>query len=187
MEFEEMQKIWDAQSNQPFYAIDENALHNRIQAKKRQSSHITNISELLLIIVYAGAGGLIFGIFRQDRNIFMYVMAAWMLGCALYLLISRIRRIRGNRRFDRSMRGDLDHAIAVATYQVRLSQIMLWNILPIGILILLGAWEGGKSIWVAGLILVCFGFAYYGGTLEHRIYKARKRELEMLKDKLEQQ
>lgn len=185
MEFEELQQIWDSQNNQPLYAINEAALHNRILAKRRQSRHIANISELLLIIVNAGAGGLTLGIFRQDRNIFMWIMAAWMLGSALYVLISRIRRMKSNKNFDRSMRNDLSDAISVATYQVRLSRIMRWNMLPIGILILLGAWEGGKSAWVAGVILLSFGFAYYASSWEHRIYKARRRELEILKSKLE--
>ena len=75
----------------------------------------------------------------------MYILSAWMLGSALYLLVSRIRRIKANHRFDRSMRGDLTHAISVATYQVRLSRLMRWNILPIGILTLLGVWSSGKS------------------------------------------
>ena len=59
----------------------------------------------------------------------MYLLSAWMLGSALFMLVNRIRRIKRNNQFDRSMSGDLDHAIAVATYQVRISQIMFW---PIG-------------------------------------------------------
>jgi hypothetical protein len=73
-------------------------------------------------------------LFDQSSNISMYVLSAWMLGSALFMLVSRIRRIKGDNQFDRSMSGDLDHAISVATYQVRISQIMLWNILPIGAL-----------------------------------------------------
>ncbi len=187
MEFDELQKIWDAQNNEPLYAINEKALHNRILSKRRQARRITNISELLLIIVNLGAGCFVFGInlFKKPGNMFMYLMAAWMFATALYLLVSRIHRIRGDRRFDRSMHGDLNHAISVATYQVRLSQIMRWNILPIGALSLLSAWEGGKLFWVAGLIGISFALAWYAGNWEHSIYKTRKRELEILQKKLE--
>jgi hypothetical protein len=185
MDFTEMKKIWDSQNNEPLYVINEKALHNLIQSKKRQADHLTNISELLLILVNMGAGCFILGmnVFQQSGNIFMYLLAAWMLSSALYVLVSRIRRIKANYRFDRSMRGELAHALSVATYQVHLSRLGWWSILPIGILTLLGVWE--KSVWVAGGILLCFGLTHYAAGWEHRIYKARKRELEVLQNKLE--
>ena len=187
MEFDEMKKIWDSQNNEPFYGINEKALHNRILSKKKQAHHITNISELLLILVNTGAGCFIFGMnfSGQSGGIYMYLLSAWMFGTALYILVSRIRRINRGHRFDRSMRGDLAHALSVATYQVRLSQLGRWSILPIGILILSGIWESGKSIWIAGGILMFLILANYAGGWEHSIYKARKRELEILKSKLE--
>lgn len=187
MEFEELQQIWDSQNNKPLYAIDEKALHNRILSKKNKARHITNISELLSIMVNIGAGCFILGVnfFKPGGNLFMYFLSAWMLSTALYLLVSRIRRIKGDHRFDRSMRGDLNHAISMATYQVRLSQLMRWNILPIGILILLGVWEGGKSLWIALGIVIFFVLTNYAAGWEHNIYKARKRELEILQNKLE--
>jgi len=187
MEFDELQEIWDSQNNQPLYAINEKALHNRIQSKMKQGRHITNVSELLLILVNLGAGSFVLGVnlSLQSGNIFMYILAAWMFATALYALVSRIRRIKEAHRFDRSMRGDLDHAISVATYQVRLSKIMRWNILPVGAFVLLGLLEGRKPLWTVGLILVFLALAYYVGNWEHGIHNARKRELEILKEKLE--
>jgi hypothetical protein len=186
MEFEEMKKIWDSQNNEPLYSINEKALHNRILSKKRKGHHITNISELLWIIVNISAGCFILGMnFKQQGNVFMYLLAAWMFGSALYMLVSRIRRIKGNSRFDRSMLGDLDHAISMATYQLRFSLLGRWSILPIGILTLLGVWEAGKSVWIVVGILIFFVLTHYAAGWEHRIYKARKRELEVLKNKLD--
>jgi hypothetical protein len=83
------------------------------------------------------------------------------------------------------MRGDLRHAISVATYQVHISQIMRWNILPIAALTLLGLWEGGKPIWIALIVLLFFALTYYAGGWEHNIYKGKKRELEILQNKLD--
>lgn len=187
MEFEELQQIWDSQNKKPLYAIDEKALHNRILTKKKQSGHITNFSEILLILVNLGAAIFVFRInlFSPSGNVFMYLMASWMFGTSLYLSVSRIRRIKGDSRFDRTMLGDINHAISMAAYQVRLSQLMRWNILPIGAFSLLGVWEGEKPIWVVGLILIFFALAYFAGIWEHSIYKARKRELEILQNKLE--
>jgi len=187
MEFEELRKIWDAQSNQPLYAINEKAMYNLILSKKKQAHHITNISESLIIIVYIITGSFVLGmnLFDQSSNISMDLLSAWMLGSALFMLVNRIRRIKGDKQFDRSMSGELDHAISVATYQVRISQIMLWNILPIGVLAIVGLWEGGKPIWIAMIVLLFFALSYYAGGWEHNIYKRKKRDLEVLKKKLD--
>jgi hypothetical protein len=187
MEFEEIKKVWDSQNNEPIYVINEKALHNRILSKMKQASHITNISELLSIFANIGTGCLILGmnLFKQSGSVFMYILSAWMFGVALYSLVSRIRRIKEGNRFDRSMLGDLEYAISLATYQVRLSQLLRWNSLPIGVLILLGVWDGGKSVWIAVGILVFFVLVNYAAGWEHRVYKTRKRELETLHSKLE--
>jgi hypothetical protein len=187
MEFDEMKKIWDSQNNEPLYTINEKALHNRILSKKKQAYHITNISELLLIVVNTVAGLFILGmnVFKQSGNAYMYLLCAWMLGSSLYVLMMRLRRIKGDHQFDVSMRSDLHHAISVATYQVRLSLLGRWNIVPIGVLIILGIWDGGKSVRLSVGIFVFFLITNYAARWEHNIYKARKRELEILQAKLE--
>jgi hypothetical protein len=186
MEFEELRKIWDAQNNQPLYAINEKAMYNLILSKKKQAYHITNISELLLIFVNLGTGLMILAmnLFRQSVNISLYVLSAWTLATALYTLVRRTQRIKGNQQFDRSISGDLNHAISMASCQVRISQIMRWNILPIATLTFLGLWEGGKPIWIAIIVLLFFALTYYAGGWEHNIYKRKKRELEILQKKL---
>lgn len=187
MEFDDMKKIWDTQNNELLYGINETALHNRILSKKNQAFHITNISELLSIIVNLSSGCLILGInlYKQSTNISMYCLAGWMLITAAYLSVMRIRRLRNNNRFDRSLHGDLDHAISDASYQVRLSYLIRWNILPIGILSALGVWEAGKSVWIAVGILIFFALTNYASGWEHNIYKRKKRELEILQKQLE--
>jgi hypothetical protein len=186
MEFNEMKKIWDSQNNEPLYAINENALHNRILSKKKTGYHITNTSELLLIIVNAGAGLFVLGLnlSKPGVNIYMYLLGAWMLLSALYMLVSRIRRIKRSQQFDRSMLGDLSQAISLATYQVRLSHFGRWNILPIGILSLLGLWDSGKPAWTILGIVIVFALAAFASRWEHSIYKNRKQELEILQKKL---
>ncbi|GAB4006316.1 hypothetical protein EXU85_02450 [Spirosoma sp. KCTC 42546] len=189
MEFDELQKIWDSQTREPLWVINENALHKRILAKKNQAHHITTISELLLLFVNSIAGGLILGInfFKHSESLFLYIMAAWMFLTALYVLMSRFRRLKGENEFDRSMLGELNHAVSMATYQVHLSQLMRWNTLPIGILSLLSIWEGGKSVWLALGVLAFFALTYFASGWEHRVYTNKKRELESLQKKLEKE
>lgn len=187
MEFDEMKKIWDTQSNQPLYTFSEEALHKRIETKKNQGDHITNFTEWLWIIGNLAAGFFILGtnFFSPRQNLSMYCLSAWMLGTAVYMIVSRVQRLKANNRFDRSLRGDLAQALSVATYQVRISQFGRWNILPVGIFVILGAWDSGKSVWwLAGLVIFC-GLTNYFSRWEHGFYERRKRELETLRDKLE--
>lgn len=187
MEFNDMKKIWDAQNNEPLYAINEAALHNSILIKKRKAYHITNISELLGIIVYGVAGAAVFGInfYKADGGVFMYLLAGWLIASALWALISRIRRIKGEQQYGRSLRGNLAHAIAMATYQVRLSRLMRWNILPIGVFVLLIIWDSGKPLWIVGCFALFFILTHFASGWEHSIYKNKKRELQILKNKLD--
>lgn len=187
MEFEELQKIWDSQNNQTLYTLNEKAMYNQILLKKRQAYHISHISELLLIAVNAAVGilMLILNLSRAGASIALYALSAWMLGCAVYVLAGRMRRIKGDRRFDRSMRGDLAHALAIATYQVRLSQRMRWSVIPLAVLLILGMWETGKPVWFAIGTSALLFLAYYASGWEHSFYKARKRSLETLQAKLE--
>lgn len=175
------------QNKEMLYVINEKAMHNRILSKKRSAGHIANVSELLLIVVNMATGIFILGtlLFKSRDNISLYLLAGWAFITALYSLISRIRRRKAEQRYDRSMLGDLDHAISNASYQVRLSGIMRWNVLPFGLLTISGLWESGTlSLWVAVSMLAFFALAWYGSRWEHSIYKKRKHELEILQQKL---
>lgn len=188
MEFDELQKIWDSQNQQAMYRINEDALHNRIHTKKQKASHITTISEWLLIGVNAGAGCFVLALAgsKSGSALFMNLLAGWMLVTAVAVLVSRIRRLRRENRFDRSLFGELDHAIAMATYQVRLSQLMRWNNLPIALLVGSGVWSGGQSLYLALALVVFFVLVNFATGWEHRFYIARKLELETLQKKLQQ-
>jgi hypothetical protein len=186
MELEDLQRIWDTQNNRPLFVIDDKALHKQIRMKKDRTQHITNRSELLLIAANVGAGCLLVGLnfAKPARNLFIDLMAAWMFGTALYVLANRTRRIKGDKHFDRSVRGDLDHALSMATYQVRLSRLMRLNVLPLAALCLLGMGEARKSLWLAGAVVGMFALTWFASRFEHRYYRARQRELESLHKKL---
>ena len=187
MQFEEMKKIWTAQNDQPMYAFNEASLHRHIVSKRNTGFHITNISELLCIVVYTVAACIVIitNHASPGGKLFMYCLGGWMLLSALYILVSRIRRINGNHRFDRSMQGDLQHAVSVAAYQVRFSWLMRWNILPIGLLVVASFMENGKAWWFSAGLLLFFALTFYFSGWEHNIYKKRKKELLQLQHTLE--
>lgn len=189
MEFEDLKKMWHSQDKAYIYSIDEQALHNRIKAKQRQAYHIVHASEWLSIGAFAVAGGaiLVSSWMKSGGSIYMYLLAGWMLIAAVYLFVSRARRIKGQGQFERTMRGDLEYAISLASYQVRLSGMLRWNLPVVGILILLSFWEEGQSLWAILGFVVFLTLAHFAAGWEHGIYKARKRELEILKSKLEEE
>ncbi|HUP10803.1 MAG TPA: hypothetical protein VM187_01280 [Niastella sp.] len=187
MEFNELQKIWDTQNNQPLYVINEQALHNRIVAKKHQLVHIAVVTEWILIIANA-----ISGVFVLQQNytgrrslVFAYLLAAWLLGTALYVLVNRIRRMREQKQFNRSLSGDLEHALSTAVYQVHISRIMRWNTVPIGLLVLLSVWEGGQSIWFSVAVALFFVLVFLASGWEMGIYRNKMKELQVLQQKLQ--
>lgn len=186
MEFEDLQKIWLAGNQEAVYVINEKALHHRITARKHKALHIANVSELLTVVVNIAAGIFVAGMtYRSGRNnVFLYVMAGWLLLTAGYALVHRIRRLQGRLVYDRSMQQELQHALATATYQVRLSRLMRLNVIPIGALTVLGIWQGDKPVWLAVIVLLFFCGAYYFSGWEHGYYKRQQRELEGLVGKL---
>jgi hypothetical protein len=187
MEYDEMKKIWDEQNNQPLYAIDEKALHNRIQSRMNAILRVTNISDWVLIMIYLGTGIALLRLnpVKAGANIFMWLETAWMFATSLYIVVGHIRRIKANCRFDRSILGDLDHAIFLASYQMRLSQFVGWNLLPMGAIMIFSGWESGKFLKVSLVILVSYTLAVFVISKGYNANKRRKRELQSLKAKLE--
>lgn len=183
MEFDEMKKIWSTQDNAPLYVINEAALHKTIMSKRAKGEHITNVTELLSIVVNFAAGAFILGttFFSERPNLYMYVLAVWMFLTAVYCVVWRMRRVQGEQQFDRTMAGDLDHAVSVATYQVRFSALMRWNILPVALLIMVGVWGNGNSVGLVIGLALFFALTFYASGWEHNYYKSRRRDLQQLR------
>jgi hypothetical protein len=191
MEFDEMKKIWDAQTNQPLYVIDEKALHDRIQRKMSGEYRLASMREWSTILFYLGAVGVMLGFnsfirFKPGASVFVYLGAAWMFGTVVYIVVSRTRRIKASRRFDRSIHGDLDYAIWLARYQMHLSLVIGCNFLPLGTISILFSWEvGGLFMACVVVILVSAILTFYVERKGFRASKKRKQALQVLKGKLE--
>lgn len=180
MEFEEMKKVWDTQANEPAYVINESALRNSIQRKKNKGLHITNFSELLCIVVYIAVGGFLITI----GTIGMYILGAWLIAVGIACLASRIMRKVGEKKFDRTMLGDLDHAVSVANYQVRFSGLMRWNVIPVAVFILQGLWSKDNMTALMIAIILFFAVTFYASGWEHNYYKERRKHVVELRNML---
>jgi len=186
MKFEEMKKIWDEQNKQHLFVIDEKRLQQNIEMKKRASSKLVSKIEIMLLVVNILSGSMVLGLnIQQATNVFNNVMGLLMLATAAYVFIKRSQRLKSENRFDRSMLGDLDHAISNATYQARLSYSMLFYAVAIGVLMFLNAMVENKSFTVLLAIAAGFAVTIYLARWEHRGWHlARKKRLVAMREKL---
>jgi hypothetical protein len=190
MEFDELKKIWDTQNNKPMYVINEEALHNRVKAKKNSAKKIANWMETMLIgaNLFAGSILLYSVVFKGKENeTYIYIMMCAMFITPLYLFYKRMQRKKVENRFELTMLGDIDHALSNATYSVVLSRTMQVYFAFIAILTMMSLiFDKDSSIITISSIGVVFIFGLYASRWEHKMYKNKEKELTNLKHKLEE-
>jgi hypothetical protein len=187
MKFEEMKKIWDEQNQEHLYVIDEKRLHDNIKVRKQKGSKLINRMEWFLIAVNFLTGTFLLTtvIIEKESDLFINTLVVVMLGAALFIYSRHRARLKNENRFDRSMLGDLDHAIANATYQARLSYSMLIYFVLVWILVFLSAINSQSSMKMMIFLGVMFVVFLFLGSWEHKAWHlGRKKRLESMRAKL---
>lgn len=187
MEFEEMQKIWNEQKGETMYAIDQQALHNSVGRKKNAASRRINLVEISLIIINSAVTIILLADAIIEKEGFWDYAGAGIMGLTvLFLLYFRSRRKKKENSFDRSLMGELEHAIANSDSIIRIGTIMIYYyLIPIGIYTL------GKMIYFSAslekwlLMIGMYILALFLIRWERKAYHIpRKRNLMALKKKL---
>lgn len=170
MKFEEMKKIWNEQDQKHEYVIDEKVLHESIQMKKRKSSRFVSKMEWMMIGTNLLSGGAIISMnfIKHYGDIYVNTLGVLMLATAAFVYFRRLHRLKNENRFDRSMLGDLDHAINNATYRARLSYGMLIYFVFVSILVMANAIYEEKSALKIVLIAAFLITVWFLGRWEHR-------------------
>ncbi|MDW3195605.1 MAG: hypothetical protein R8G66_24730 [Cytophagales bacterium] len=186
MEFEEMQKIWDNQNQRPLYAIDEDALRRRIHAKSRKASLASNVNEIGLIAISIITFIIIVIKNIGNDNPYAYPPVIILLLTSVYIYIGRIKRKKKESQFDRTMLGELDHALYNSEYEIRRARTFpLWYLIPVSIPAMLNMYMNDASITKWVLVLFAFTLSYvvvwFGLT---KMQEPRKRKLEKLREKI---
>ncbi|CAD5296218.1 conserved membrane hypothetical protein [Imperialibacter sp. EC-SDR9] len=187
MEFEDLKKIWDTQNNEPMYAINETALHQRIHKHKNKTKLVANMNEIGIMIIATVTGGiLVWDVIFDNNSMYALVGGLAFFLITLFVFFSRRNRKKNEHRFDQSMLGELDHAITNAGYIVTFARtFMWWFLLPASIfaypnMVLHDAPWYRWVIVTGGFIL---SFLVVRWEL-NRIHLPRKKKLESLRDKL---
>lgn len=186
MEFEEMKKIWDVQNHRPLYAIDEDALHRRIQAKRKKASLTSNVNELALIGISI-VTFIVVIVKNIDRdNPYAYGPVIALLLTSVYIYLGRVRRKKKEQQFDRTMLGDLEHALYNVDYEIKRARTFpLWYLSPVMLPTLLNMAMNDTSItrWiiVLGSFVLSYVVVWFG---LRRFQQPQRRKLVRLKEKI---
>lgn len=187
LHFEEMQKIWNEQKGETMYAINESALHKSITTKKDAASKRINMVELGLIVINSAVSIILLADAVLDKEgLWDYLGAFIMALTVVFLVLFRRKRKKKENTFDRSMLGELDHAISNSHSIIQMTVIMIYfYLIPVGLYAILKMLYFGASLEKWLLILGMFILAFVLIRWERKVYHIpRKRDLLALKKKL---
>ena len=187
MEIEELQKIWNEQKGETMYAINENALHQSITRKKDVASRRMSIVEISLMVINSITGVILLVDAIMDKeSLWDYAFSVIMLLTVLFLAIFRKNRLKQERTFDRSMLGELDHAMNNANSMIRIATLMIqYYLLPIGVFSIVKMSIQGASLekWI--LVIGAYSLAFILVYFERKVcHIPRKQKLIKLREKL---
>ncbi|MBO6762618.1 MAG: hypothetical protein JJ909_16800 [Roseivirga sp.] len=87
--------------------------------------------------------------------------------------------------FENTMLGDIDQAIANASYQVALSKSSRWLYLTVSVFAVLSVFNEASEWWKGLLVTLFFIVGYFAARWEHKtFYVSQKRRLESVRKKL---
>ncbi len=187
MKFEDMKKIWNEQEQQHQYVIDEQMLQENIQLKKRKGSRIVSKMEWMMILsnLLAGSAILVINYIKPPHNIYVTILGGMMVATTVLIFIKRQHRLKNDNQFNRTMLGDLDHAIKNANYRAHLSFSMLVYFIFVSLLMIGSAFYEGKSMMQLIAITAFCVVVLFLGRWEHRSWHmANKKRLEAFRGKL---
>ncbi|MCB0506255.1 MAG: hypothetical protein KDC58_12255 [Cyclobacteriaceae bacterium] len=186
MEFEEMQKIWNTQKGETMYAINEATLHKSISNKKDAAGRRINKVEIGISLINGFTAILLLFMALNGPNKWGFITSGLFLATVVYILYFRMKRKKAENTFDRSMLGELDHAISNTNASIKFNYLMIVGYLvPLSVnSILEMAYHGASPLkWL--VIIVAYALAFVLIRWEQKTrHIFRKEQLIALKKKL---
>lgn len=186
MEFEEIRKVWDEQKGETMYVINESALHKSVTRKKNAVSRKMNRLEIMITVINSMAGIYLIILMRNKMNIWGCINVGIMAATIAYIQYFRRKRKKAENTFDRSMVGELDHALSNANSMIRFNYLMIVGyIIPMCVIALTSmvvseaSWE--KWLFILGMFLLSFFLVRWE---QKACNIPRKKQLLALREKL---
>ena len=181
-----MQVLWNEQSSEKLYAIDQSALNKMIDKKAKKSIRQVILFETMLIFINFGTGGwMMYEAIDGGSHPFVYLLAAAYLAYGCYTVYQRFGRKSEETQFDNSILGEVDKAIYRTKYLIQQgSRMFWWYLIPlmIGFSILMVLEQ--KYAWLL-LPAIFLPLVHYGIKWEMRkLHQPRRESLESIREAL---
>lgn len=184
--FEELQKIWDHQNGKTMYAINEHALHKVVSRKKNAATKRINKVETGITVINSIVAIILVAFALNDTDYWGFVNAGLMAATVVYVQYFRWQRKKSENVFDRSLSGELDHAIANTESLIRFNYFLI-----IGYLLPFAVIQVSQMIdrtvptekWVVGFSALTLAFLLMWYS-QRKCHIPRKNQLVALRKKL---
>ncbi len=202
MDFEELRVIWNSQNSRPLYAIDEATLRERVRRRNRAFLRrvLWRDAREIAIGLAAGAGLLVFGAMlvledegrwrlwfgpgvrmsRWDAFLLLIGSGLWLF-FACYQVVARKRQEQRERRFESSLRGDIDRTISRTAHEIRmLRSIVWWGLVPVWVATALFVYVIVTLVPTPPMALLLASIVVPAGFVVDLLYKRRPLRTELL-------
>lgn len=153
MNFEDLKVVWDAQSEESVYAVDQTGLRKQVEQRYEEFNRSifwrdvreTGIGLVVgFLLIFWSIQMIVFGgdwlsdLLKIEASIFDAGFLLFSGGVWLYYagfrFVGRKRQEKREQQFDGSLKGDLQKACAQVDYQIWLSKnVLWWNTLPVAL------------------------------------------------------
>lgn len=186
MEFEEMKVIWDSQSQEKLYVIDEEALFGQIRRKSRSVNHLVGMVEWVMIAINLLVGiVLVVDTWRGAGPAYEYAFPALYFIYFAIAVYAQQTRKRAEVGFASTLLGELEKALWQVNQLIRQARRMiLWYLLPIVAVGSVVVWLNGKPLWSLAMLLLLPATYFASGWEINKFYLPKKESLESLRETL---
>lgn len=186
MEFDEIKKIWNEQKGENMYVIDEQTMHSTVLKNKSNASSKMDMVEIGVGLINATVAVILFIDALDDPHKWDFLGSAMLMATVGYIIYFRWKRKMGEKQFDQSILGALDHAIMNVKHLIRFSYLMIVGYLvPFTIFNASKMLDRGASLEKWLLVFGLYALAFVLITWEsRRFHQPKKRKLERLREKL---
>lgn len=134
MDLNDMQEIWKTQQAESAFELDDLAMQEHIQQRKRSVLQAANFVEWGLFAVTFGLAAKAVMDTLSSGQWFQLVDIVLFLSIAIWIAFDRKKRRQAEGLSDRSVLGDLELSIRSLRYQIaRQTRIVWWFLLPVAI------------------------------------------------------
>lgn len=184
MDFKDLQKVWNQQTNEPMYIIDQQALYQQVRRRALQADRIARTNEWGMMIIAVLTSLMLLWI--GSDTTYQIVASIAMLGTGAYVFWQRRLRLASLDRQPSSILAELDQAIVNANYLVRFAQTFAyWFLMPTALVTIFRMTQKEVDPWrwlfVLGSFLLAFLLVRWELNCKHL---PRKQALEELRETL---